>query len=377
MSKPLKADGPFPPPEPGQTQAGNASAVPAHAPEPDARQALGASALLDAWKGRESALNQPAEAPGLLKPRHSPFQNSTHPPETGDFAAGPAVLRPAQSGQPEKSQQPKRPTSFALRFVAIAATAGLGGWLLLNALSTNPPSREKPDAARLAPVELASGQLVLCPAEPVVPVAGDKDGQLPMQTDVSGLITADIDSFVVLGREAQAAGRARDAEVALLMSCRIADTLKGAASVESADAKYRLAAHYADLNLREGPAAAPNRTELLARAQTLYADSVLTYSARFGEGHEKSRLAAERLASVRLALAQKAQPASAVPVSPAANGSAGAEKSPNLPQPGMAARPEPGPLPAAQPRQPPRPAPPAVRECPPAVETLGLCNPAS
>ena len=368
MSKPPKADGPFPPPVPDQTLAGDAPAVPAREPDPDPSQALGASALLDAWKVRESALKQPPEAPGLLKSEHSPFHNSTDPPETGAFAARPAAPRP---------EQPKRPATFALRFVAMAAAAGLGGWLLLNALSSNPPGPEKPDAARPAPVELASGQLVLCPADPAVPVAGNKDGQLPMQTDVSGLITADIDTFVILGRAAQAAGRARDAEVALLMSCRIADTLKGAASVESADAKYRLGAHYADLTLREGPAAAPNRTELLARAQTLYADSLLTYSARLGDGHEKSRLAAERLASVRLALAQKTQPASAAPVLPAATGPAGAERSPGPPPPAIAARPAARPLPAAQTRDPPRPGPPVVRECPPAVQTLGLCNPPS
>ena len=369
MSKPLKADGPFPPPGFDQTQAGVAS--PAHEPEPDPTQALGASALLDAWKVRESAMAHPAEAsepPQPPKPDHSPFQDSPDPPETSAPVTTPTV------------PQPKRRATFALWLVAIAAATGLGGWLLLSAVPSNLPGREKPDAARPAPVELASGQLVLCPVAPVVPVAGDKDGQLPMQTDVSGLITADIDTFVILAREALASGRARDAEVALLMSCRIADTLKGAASVESADAKYRLGTHYAGLNLREGPAAASNRAELLARAEILYADSLLTYSARFGNDHEKSRLATEHLASVRLALAQKTQPAPAAPVSPvspAANGSAGAEKSPNPPPPAIAARPAARPLPAAETREKPRPAPPGVRECPPAVETLGLCNPAS
>ena len=360
------------PPQPGAPfpQSGFGQPKPDVAPpaaQPDPAPAPGASALLDAWKARESALIHP---PGSPKPDSPPFPQSPGPPQSAAPAPGSVA-----SG-------PRRFAALAPWLVVIAAAIGLGGWLLLNTQQTDLPGSERPNAARPDPAQAASVPLVMCPSEPVVPAAGDKDGQFPMQTDVSGLLAVDIASFVVLSQEASAAGRARDAEVGLLMSCRIADKLKGAASVESADAKYRLGTHYANLGRREGPAAAPNRAELLARAQILLADSLLTYSTRFGENDDRSRLAASALASVRQTLAQLAQPQSAQPVAPAppvspgGNGVAGAEKLPVPSRPGIAVRPpaRPAPAPATEARGKPRQTPPVLKECPPAVATLGLCN---
>lgn len=351
-TRPLKADGAFSPPGPGQPKP---DAAPPE-PEPEQTPAPGASALLDAWKARESALSHPPDSP---KPDSSPFPESPGPPQPGAPAP-----RPAASG-------PGRLATFAPWFVAIAAATGLGGWLLLNTEPSDLPGSERPTAARPEPAQPASVPLVMCPSEPVVPVAGDKDGQFPMQADVSGLLAVDIASFVVLSNEASAAGRARDAEVGLLMSCRIADKLKGAASVESADAKYRLGLHYANLSLREGSPAALNRAELLARAQILLADSLLTYSTRFGDNDGRSRLAANALASVRQNLAQQAQPQ---PASPGGNGAAGAAKSPAPSLPGMAAKPPASPPQAIEAREKTRQTPPAIKACPPAVATLGLCD---
>ena len=140
-------------------------------------------------------------------------------------------------------------------------------------------------------------------------IANEKDGQFPLQSDLGGLIATDIGSFIVIGKESASAGRPRDAEVAFLMSCRLADKLKGAASVESADAKYQLGRHYATL-ADDDPSgsAALARAELLWRAQLLYSDSLNAYLATLGATHEKSKFAAEGLASVRQTLAQ-AQPA--------------------------------------------------------------------
>jgi uncharacterized protein YecT (DUF1311 family) len=111
-------------------------------------------------------------------------------------------------------------------------------------------------------------------------------------------------SFIIVGKEAATAGRPRDAEVAFLMSCRVAEKLKGADSVESADAKYQLAAHYARLALAPGPEAGADRSELLKRADRLYSESSQTYLAKYGQASEKFRFAAEGLASVRQTLAQ-------------------------------------------------------------------------
>lgn len=360
LSEQANADAPFPAPRPGQPRPG----VTPPAPGPDPSPALGASALLDAWKARESALNKPSGLPepeGLTFPQ-SPFS----PGQPGQGAPDP---RPVALG-------PGRLSALAPWGIVLAAAIGLGGWLMFNTDRAGLPGGGKPDAARSGPAEPAGAQLVMCPFEPVVPVTGDNDGKFPMQPDVAGLAAVDIASFVVLSNEASAAGRGRDAEVALLMSCRIADKLKGAASVESADAKYRLGQHYADLSLRGNAPAAP-RAEWLARAQILLADSLLTYSTRFGDTDDRSRLAASALASVRQAVAQKAQaqPAPlAVPASPGANGLSGAARSPAPSGPVLAARPPATPLPALQAPPKTRPTPPVLKECPPAVATLGLCD---
>lgn len=353
-SRPLKTDSPFPAPGAGQPK----SDVAPPEPEPDQTLAPGASALLDAWRVRESALIHPPDAP---KPDRSPF-----PQNPG----------PAQPGVPgQVSSDPGRLAAFAPWLVAIAVAIGLGGWLLLN--TTQPsdlPGSERPNAARPESSQAPLVPLVMCPSEPVVPVADDKDGRFPMQADVAGLTAVDGASFVILSSEASAAGRARDAEVGLLMSCRIADKLKGAASVESADAKYRLGLHYATLSLREGPAGASNRAAWLARAQTLLADSLLTYSTRFGDNDDRSLLAASALASVRQNLAQKAQPESAPPVVPGGNGAAGSATLLTSSLPGMAAKAPASPSPAMQARGRTRQNPPVIKECPPAVATLGLCD---
>ena len=360
-SRPLKAEAPFPGSGSGQPK----SDVALPAPESNQAPPPSASALLDAWKVHEATLIHP---PDPLKPDSSPFLESP-----GPLQPGAPLSKPIAS-------DPRRVAAFTPWFVAIAAATGLGGWLLLNTQTSDLPGSERPNAARSEPAPTASVQLVTCPSEPLVPVAGDKDGRFPMQADVSGLTAVDSASFVILSQEASAAGRARDAEVGLLMSCRIADKLKGAASVESADAKYRLGLHYADLGRREEPAAVPNRAELLTRAQIMLADSLLTYSTRFSDNDDRSRLAASALASVRQTLAQKMQaepvPSAAPvpPVSPGGNGAAAVAKLPTPSLPGIAAKPPASPSPPVEARENTRPTPPAIKECSPAVATLGLCD---
>lgn len=160
----------------------------------------------------------------------------------------------------------------------------------------------------------ASGRVVTCPLEPAVAVAGKKDGQFPFQANLSGLTATEIGSFMVIGKDAAAAGRQRDAEVAFMMSCRVADKLKGAYSVESADAKVQLGGHYARLALDGGFAGQASRPELLRRAEFLYLDSLNTYSSSYGPADEKSRFAADGLAAVRQQTGVQAKAAMAVSV---------------------------------------------------------------
>ena len=174
-------------------------------------------------------------------------------------------------------------------------------------VASSSPLKSKAQTAALVPQSplIESNQASACPAQPFIGVASQKDGQFPFQSDLAGLTATEIGSFIVIGKESASAGRPRDAETALLMACRLADKLKGTGSVESADAKYQLGWHYAALAHQSTfESAAKARDELLARAQLLYSDSLNTYQARFGEAHEKSRFAAEGLASVRQTLAQ-------------------------------------------------------------------------
>ena len=160
----------------------------------------------------------------------------------------------------------------------------------------------------------ASGRVLTCPLEPAVAAAGKKDGQFPFQANLSGLTATEIGSFLVIGKDAAAAGRQRDAEVAFMMSCRVADKLKGAYSVESADAKAQLGGHYARLALDGGFAGQASRPELLRRAEFLYLDSLNTYSSSYGPADEKSRFAADGLAAVRQQTGAQVKAAVAAPV---------------------------------------------------------------
>lgn len=151
-------------------------------------------------------------------------------------------------------------------------------------------------AARPANATAQASAPQSCPVRLLAATSGAKDGQYQLQQDLTGKTEKDISAFLVVGKEAAASGRPRDAEVAFLMACRVAEALKGAGSLEAADAKYQLGWHYANLGLH---GRAGNRPELLNTAERMYADSLVAYRARHGDKHEKTRFASEGLASLR------------------------------------------------------------------------------
>lgn len=187
--------------------------------------------------------------------------------------------------------------------VLLALVAG-GMWLTFGSTFSSPDSTPRTNVSALPAKLLSAGKFTACPVQPAAAVASQKDGRFPLLADVSGLIAADIGSFLVLGREFAASGNARDAEVAFLMSCGVADNLKGANSLESADAKYQLGSHYAAVAVAGGSNVPGNPPELLNRAERLFSDSSRIYSAQYGAAHEKSRLATAGLEGVRQAIAQ-------------------------------------------------------------------------
>ncbi len=209
---------------------------------------------------------------------------------------------------PEPVSSTTRQLKVFLSGSVLAAAAIAGTWLLLDPLGLPMSGQPVTKASALAPQ--ASGQVASCPLTPATVVAGSQDGRFPFQPDVPGLTLTDMASFIVMGKDAAASSRPRDAEVAFLMSCRVADQLKGADSVESADGKYLLGGHYARVALGAGSAHDASRLELLTRAEFLYQDSLRIYSTAYGQTDDRSRSAANGLAAVRQTLAQ-AQPAHA------------------------------------------------------------------
>ena len=214
---------------------------------------------------------------------------------------------------------PRQVKVFIFGILVGALTVG-GAWMALGSRAPSPSDATKTSGAAPRSAATATGasarQRAACPAQTATTSAGGSDGQFEVQTNLSSKTAADIAAYLTVGKETAAAGRPRDAEVSFLMSCLVADKLKGSDSVEAADARYQLGRHYATVALVEGPAATANRPELLKRSEFLYAQSLQTYLARFGEGHERSRFAAEGLATVR----QLSGQGSGAPAAPAATG---------------------------------------------------------
>ncbi|MBC7702996.1 MAG: hypothetical protein H7274_03495, partial [Rhodoferax sp.] len=101
------------------------------------------------------------------------------------------------------------------------------------------------------------------------------NGRPALKTDLKNFGLADIDTFIGIGKKAAAVGRQRDAESAFLMSCRIAEELAGADSVEAGRAKYQLGTLYAQLVTSGTDAGvAGTRHELIRRASLLYAEGL-------------------------------------------------------------------------------------------------------
>jgi hypothetical protein len=224
-------------------------------------------------------------------------------PDKSTASAGPQATTPDQAKAgvqpPPVALTQGRPAVF-VSALALAAAAAVGAWILPSADSSPVPSQ--PKAGSLA--TLASSQIAACPLQSITAVADKTDGRLPLQAGVAGLVAADITSFIVLGREAAASGRSRDAEVAFLMACQVADKLKGIDSVESAQARYELGSHYARLALDGSPATAPNRDQLRSHAERFYSDSLHLYHFTYVQIREKPAFASQEPVPVQQTLAQ-------------------------------------------------------------------------
>ncbi|MEO5658755.1 MAG: hypothetical protein ABIQ90_03010 [Polaromonas sp.] len=311
---------------------------------------------------------------GAKKTPHTASPPMPDEPQTSVPAPQPVPEKPKEQKEqkePNPGVPPMQPVGLTSRHLAIFA-AGLLLIAAFVAAAWMIWSRDLSLVRRQPKTSVAAPQFAACPSLPAVASAGERDGKFPLQADVSGLIAADIASFIVIGKEATSEGRPRDAEVAFLMACRVADKLKGDGSVESADARYELGSHYAKVALDGGSAAAANSAELLRRAEFLYADGSQAYLATYGQAHEKTRFAAAGLAAVRQKLTQ-VQPAPVL-VPKLATGNDGSEKLPKPTLPGAGTALTGNPLPATDAEVKTRQDSPVIKDCPEAVATLGLCN---
>lgn len=168
---------------------------------------------------------------------------------------------------------------------------GAGAAVLPAAQQAAAPSTSAP-----GPVQTAS-LAQTCPAQALAGAHGAGDGRFTLEAALVSGAQVDPAAYVTVAREAAQQGRTRDAEVALLAACHLAEKANGTHSIEVADLKTRIAQQYAALAATEPPGAA--RDGLLQRASTLLSESAITYSAALGRDASKTRLAEQRLASLR------------------------------------------------------------------------------
>jgi hypothetical protein len=165
-------------------------------------------------------------------------------------------------------------SSITWREASFAASGVVLGAAISALVMTVLQSAGKPQAA--APPTPAAQQAVSavrpsapCPLQPAAAKTGGSDGRFQMPEELHKYGPGDAGAFMVIGKEAAAEGRLRDAEIAFLMACRVADRFKGAESVEAANARVQLALHYETLAQLDSAADGAGRSELQRRAQLL------------------------------------------------------------------------------------------------------------
>jgi hypothetical protein len=152
-----------------------------------------------------------------------------------------------------------------------------------------------PTSAAAAPVS--------CTFAPLLAQGASNDGQFALQPVRTGQRLSEASAYAAVARETMAEGRPRDAEVALIMACRVAGLAGGTTSPLLGTAMLQLAEHYVDAARRgepQGPAGAGVEA-VLDRAEELLKQSVQVYTASLGRGDPRTREAGERLAELQQA----------------------------------------------------------------------------
>jgi hypothetical protein len=183
-----------------------------------------------------------------------------------------------------------------------------------------------------------------CEMTPILPSAGNGDGQESLQGKPGGASASEVASLILSGKEAAASGRQHDAEVDFLNACRNAAALQDGDPIPLSDAMYQLGRLYANA----GALGSPKAKDLYQRAERLYSASLEGYRARYGDNHEKTRFAREGLVTVQQATGGK--PPTAIAKAPPAPAAAPVAAAPPAAAPAaVAAASAPAPVAAAAP----------------------------
>jgi hypothetical protein len=136
-----------------------------------------------------------------------------------------------------------------------------------------------------------------------VPASADgRDGTFSLDAAMDTQPLPSASAFMTVGREAAKQGRARDAEVAFIAACRVAERRGGSHSAPVADAKAQLGEHYVALAARS----TADESGLFQRAAALFSESADAYAVALGKNASRTRLAEQRLAAVRTGTAVEA-----------------------------------------------------------------------
>jgi hypothetical protein len=169
--------------------------------------------------------------------------------------------------------------------------------------SAAPQQPATPAAAVTAPepVRISASS---CPPQAAVPAnTATNDGQFALEKALETRPLPSSSAFLAVAREAAQAGRPRDAEVALIAACRVAERQGGSHSVPVADLKSQLAelylSHAAKVGGEEGEAH-------YRRASVLLAESTDAFAAALGKNASRTKVAERRLAAVQSASAESA-----------------------------------------------------------------------
>lgn len=131
-----------------------------------------------------------------------------------------------------------------------------------------------------------------CAFEPLLAPTSAADQQFNLRAALAGDDQPKASAFIAVARETAAANRQRDAEVALIVACRLAARASRSPSVQLADVQASLGQHYAEWGPRQP--AQEQQDEAQSRAERLLEASVAGYTAVLGKNSSKTRMAERR-----------------------------------------------------------------------------------